>query len=55
MTYYTINEVAEMLKVHPQSLRNLANKGKLKTVKFFGSTRITSEELERVLKEKEDK
>ena len=49
MKYYTYSEVSDMFKVKVETLRNWASKGKLRTVKIFGATRITNEEIQRVL------
>ena len=35
-TYYTIGEVAEMLKVNPESVRRWVRKGELSAIKLGG-------------------
>ena len=58
MKYYTYAEVAEMFKINVKTLRNWASEGRLRTVKIFGSPRITDEEIARVLEvsnQKEEK
>lgn len=50
MNYYTIKEVAIKLSLHEQTIRNWISKGKVKATKILGSTRISEEELKRMLK-----
>lgn len=50
MEMYTVQEVAEMLKITEGTLRNYLSKGQIKHVKFLGNTRITREELEKHIK-----
>jgi len=49
--FYTIDEVAEMLKVHPMTIRRLIWKGKLKPVKVGTYYRISLQELKRFMEE----
>lgn len=51
MKYYTVKEVAEMLKISEGTLRNYLSEGKIKHVKFMGNTRITEKELNKHIKE----
>lgn len=45
---YTINQVAEMLSVHANTVRRWIKSGKLKTVKLeVGTDRITETEVKR--------
>jgi excisionase family DNA binding protein len=46
---YTIDEVAEILKVCRQSVRNYINTGKLKKIKDTGAIRIEHSELEKFI------
>lgn len=48
MKLFTIKEVAEITKMHEQSIRNAISDGRIAAVKVLGSTRITLEELERL-------
>lgn len=38
--YYTARELAEILKVHPQTIYRLANEGKLESIKIGYSRRF---------------
>lgn len=40
----TVNEIAEMLKVHPQTVYRWIYAGKLKCLKIDGLVRITEEQ-----------
>jgi len=55
-TMLTVNEVAERLKVHPQSVYRWIYSGKLNALKIGGVLRIKEEELtnslEKVLKKR---
>lgn len=48
----TIREAAELLGVHPETLRRWDNEGKLKAVRFgeFGHRKYNREEIEKLLK-----
>lgn len=48
---YTINEVAEMLKVQPMMIYNALYNGKIKGIKIGRVWRITEEEVQRIKKE----
>lgn len=39
----TIEEVAEYLRVSTRTVRKLIKEGKIKTIKYIGSTRITKD------------
>lgn len=43
----TVNEVAEKLKVHPQTVYRWIYAGKLRAVKINGLVRITEEEFKK--------
>ena len=47
-TYYTIAEAAELLKLHPQTLRRWIREGKLPARRFGRQFRLTLEDIERV-------
>lgn len=51
MKYYTVAEVASKLGFKEQSVRNMIYQKRIKTVKIFGATRISQEELDRIIKE----
>ena len=46
---YTVKEVAEILTVSEGTVRNYLSEGKIKFVKILGNTRITKEELEKLI------
>jgi excisionase family DNA binding protein len=48
-TLYTIEEVAQLVKVNQGSVRRWIRDGKLKTVKIVGNVRITESELNRLM------
>ena len=48
---FTVNEIAEKLKVHPQTVYRWIYQGKLKSLKIHGSVRITEEQYEEFIKE----
>ena len=50
MEVFTLEEVAEKLKVTIYAVRKYIKDGKLKTVTNMGSVRVTSEELNRFLR-----
>ena len=51
--YYSCRQVAEMLGVDPQTVRNLVKKGLLKAIRMGekGSIRISASEFDRFLEE----
>jgi len=46
---YTVREIAKMLKVSEGTVRNYLVEGKIKYVKILGNTRITKEELDKLI------
>lgn len=46
-TYYTIAEAAEMLKLHPQTLRRWIRRGRLPARRFGRQFRLRPEDIER--------
>lgn len=46
MTYYTVKEVAEMLKLHAQTVHKLVITGEIQSIKIGKSRRITQEQLD---------
>ena len=57
MKFYNINEVAELLNVHANTIRNWIKSDQLKSYKFEKAVRISQEDLEEFLakNKKEDK
>jgi len=49
---YTTQQVAEYLQVTIQSVYNYIKRGKLKTIKFSGSTRVKESDLQRFIENK---
>jgi excisionase family DNA binding protein len=47
--FYTVEEVAEMLKVHDRTIRREIQRGKLKKVMIGNSLRIRRDDLEEYL------
>jgi len=47
---YTVGEVAEKLRVHPQTVRNLIHNRKMEAVKIGNEFRIFKEDYERFVK-----
>jgi len=47
---YTINEVADILKVNKMTVYQWIYKGKLPSIKVMGVVRIKGEDLERLMK-----
>lgn len=45
----TVNEIAEKLKVHPQTVYRWIYAGKLKSLKIDGLVRITEEQYEKFI------
>jgi putative molybdopterin biosynthesis protein len=55
MKFYTVQEVADSLNVHPNTIRNWVNSGELKSYKLGNTLRISKEDLEKFLeKNKQD-
>jgi excisionase family DNA binding protein len=55
MKFYTVQEVADSLNVHPNTIRNWINSGDLKSYKLGNTLRISKEDLEKFLeKNKQD-
>ena len=48
--YYTVKEVAEMLKVHEQTVFRWLREGKLKSDKVGSNHRITKEQIDQFIK-----
>ena len=46
-TYYTLEEAAKMLKLHPQTLRRWIREGKLPAKRFGKQFRLRLEDIER--------
>jgi len=53
MVFYSVEKVAEMLDLHPQTIRRWIKEGKLKATKPGQSYKIRKEDLEELLKNKE--
>jgi len=47
----SLKEAGDVLGVHPQTVRNLINRGKLKSIKIANLRRVPREEIERLLRE----
>lgn len=45
-TYYTVEEAARLLKLHPQTLRRWIHQGRLRTKRFGKQYRLRLEDLE---------
>jgi excisionase family DNA binding protein len=45
--YYTLDEAARMLKLHPQTLRRWIHQGKLPATRFGSQYRLRREDIER--------
>lgn len=52
--YLSVQEVAELFRVHPQSIRRAIHRGELPAVKIAGSIRISRSELEEHLRRREE-
>jgi excisionase family DNA binding protein len=50
---YTVDEVAEALRLHPYSVRRLCREGKIPGFKFGGQWRFRKDEIEKWSKKKE--
>jgi len=46
----TVNEIAEKLKVHPQTVYRWIYSGKLESLKIDGLVRVTEEQYEKFVK-----
>lgn len=51
MELFTVSEVADKLKLTTKTIYTLIKEGKITAITFGGAIRITSNELERLLKE----
>jgi len=49
--YFTVDEVAKALRVHPYTVRRLCREGKILAIKFGGQWRFKKEDVERMRKE----
>lgn len=49
--FYTLNEVADILRVSRRTIYRYIKMGKLKAVKVHGQWRVSSEEIKRIKKE----
>ena len=49
-TIYTVGEVAEKLRVHPQTVRNLIHNRKMEAIKIGNEFRIFKKDYERFVK-----
>lgn len=47
---YTVEEVAEALKLHPYTIRRLSREGKIPAFKFGGQWRYKKEDIDSVIK-----
>ena len=52
---YTIDEVAEALKLHPYTVRRLCREGKIPGVKFGGQWRFHKKAIDNILLTKQKK
>ena len=50
MQFYTVKEIAEMLKMNEQTIFRFIREGKLEATKVGGRYRITQEQLDRFIK-----
>lgn len=50
MSYHTVLDVAEMLNVHPRTIRLLIQKGELIAVKISSEYRVSDEDLQDFIK-----
>ena len=55
MEIYCAKEVAEILKVHPQTVRKLIERGELESFKIGNDYRVTAQALADFCRPKEDK
>ena len=49
MKFFTVQELADSLNVHPNTIRNWINSGDLKSYKLGNALRISKEDLEKFL------
>lgn len=49
-TVYTVEEVAEMMKVNPRTVYRMLDKGTLRGFKFGAAWRITQDEVDAVMR-----
>ena len=47
---YTVEEVAQALKLHPYTIRRLSREGKIPAFKFGGQWRFDKEEIQKWMK-----
>jgi len=52
MESYTVDEVAEALKLHPYTVRRLCREGKIPCFKFGGQWRLRKDDIEQWSKSK---
>jgi excisionase family DNA binding protein len=54
--FYTVEDVARLLSVHPETVRNWIKSGQLKAIRLGGAAgyRITEEAFEQFLRERQD-
>ena len=50
MKYYKIQEVAEILSLSRPTIYRYIKEGKIKTTDIAGNTRVSKEEIERIVK-----
>ena len=55
MVYFTVDEVAEALRVNPQTIRRYLQIGKLSGVKLQGSWRISDADLQNFIERRKSK
>lgn len=53
--YYTIQELADLFVMTEGHIRNLIQKGEIPSVKIFGSVRIKTEDVEKLIQPREVK
>ena len=46
---YTVDEVAQALKLHPYTIRRLSREGKIPAFKFGGQWRFNKEEIQKCM------
>lgn len=47
---YTVEELAEMMKVHPRTVYRMLEQGRIKGFKFGAAWRITQDEVDAILR-----